>query len=181
MGKEYSSIEMLLRSELLRDEHGPTKDLIRTLRNVKRRGYFTKDQFLQMCRWKSPRPLKHYKSNREDHIRSISKKVFSTHLEKKRIELLTNLNGVSIPVASAILMLTNPRKYGVIDIRVWQLLYSYGSVRTKPNGRNFSVTDWYTYLMKIRYFLRKLDATARQIERTLFECHKAMQEGTLYD
>lgn len=180
MKKEYSSIQELISKEPLRREHGPTRDLIRELRNVKRRGYFTKGQFLQMCYWKSPRPLKQYKSNSEDLIRSVSKKVFATRFEKRRIELLKRLKGVSIPVASAILMLTDPLNYGIIDIRVWQLLHLYGSVKTKPDGKNFSVANWFSYLMKIRYFSQKFDTTARQIERTLFEYHKTIQEGKLY-
>jgi hypothetical protein len=180
MKKEYSNIQELLKNELLRDEDESTRALINQLRSVRKRGYFTKSEFLKMCHWKSPRPLKHYKSNNEDRIRSISKKVFSTMFEKRRISLLISLRGVSIPVASAILMLTDPAKYGVIDIRVWQLLHLYGSVKTKPNGRNFSDANWYSYLMKIRYFAVKLNATARQVERTLFAYHKTIQEGTLY-
>jgi len=178
--KEYSNIEELIRNKLVRAEHGPTRLLISKLRHVRRQGYFTKGEFLQMCRWKSPRPLRLYRSNSEDRIRLVSKKVFATQFEKRRVELLTSFNGVSIPAASAILMLTDPKNYGVIDIRAWQLLYLYGSVKTKPAGKDFSVGDWYTYLVKIRYFARRFDATARQIERTLYEYHKTIQEGTLY-
>lgn len=179
MKKEYSNIEELIRNKLVRAEHGPTRLLISKLRHVRRHGYYTKREFLQMCRWKSPRPLRLYRSNSKDRIRLVSKKVFATQFEKRRVELLTSLSGVSIPVASAILMLTDPKNYGVIDIRAWQLLYLYGSVKTKPAGKDFSVGDWYTYLVKIRYFARDLDATARQIEHTLYEYHKTIQEGTL--
>ncbi|MBU2471657.1 MAG: hypothetical protein KKF20_04550 [Bacteroidetes bacterium] len=181
MKKEYSNIQELIGNELLRREHGPTRELIARLRNIRRQGYFTKSQFLQMCHWKGPRPLKHYKSNSEDLVVLVSKKVLATEYEKRRIELLSSLKGVSIPVASAILMLIDPKKYGVIDIRVWQLLYLYGSVKTKPDGKNFSIANWYTYLMKIRYFASRFNASARQIERTLFEYHKTIQEGNLYD
>jgi hypothetical protein len=180
MRKEYSNIQALISNELLKGEHAPTRALITTLRKVKKRGYFTKVEFIEMCRWKSARPLRHYTSNSEERIRLVSKKVFATQFEKRRIELLTSLRGVSVPVASAILMLTDPKNYGVIDIRVWQLLYLYGSVKTKPTGKNFSVANWYTYLMKIRYFARRFKSTARQIERTLFEYHKTIQEGNLY-
>jgi hypothetical protein len=133
-----------------------------------------------MCRWKSPRPLKYYSLNSDDRIRTVSGEVLATQSEERRTELLTNLKGVSIPVASAILMLTDPTNYGVIDVRAWQLLYLYGSVRTMPASNKFSVANWCTYLAKIRYFARDWDATARQIEHTLYEYHKTIQEGTLY-
>ena len=179
MKKEYSNIEELLKRQLLRKEHPDTQALIKELKDVKKRGYFTKRQFLKMCDWKSPRPRWRCESNSVRSVREVSKKVFATDYEKRKIELLTSLNGVSIPMASAILMLTNPKNYGVIDVRVWQLLYLYKSVAVKPTGRNLSFNNWYNYLMKIRFLAKKFDVGARKIERTLFEYHKQMQEESL--
>lgn len=83
-------------------------------------------------------------------------------------------------MASAILMLTNPNRYGVIDIRVWQLLYKLGSVNKNPQGSGFDFKQWYRYLMIIRYYAKKHKVRARDIERTLFKIHKKYQKGTLY-
>lgn len=180
MKKEYSSIEELLKKNLKNKEDPNTKALIRKLKNVKKRGYFTKDEFIEMAVWKSPRPKQRYLKNSEKEIIEVSKKVFSTKFEKRRIKLLTSLKGVSIPVASAILMLTDPKNYGVIDIRVWQVLFLYRSVRVKPGGKNFTFENWYNYLMKLRYFAKKMKVSARHIERTLFFYHPNIQEGNLY-
>ena len=81
---------------------------------------------------------------------------FGTRSERIKLEALTALHGVSIPMASAILTLTNPRRYGVIDIRVWQLLFDLKSVRTKPRGVGFNFNNWYHYLMKLRYHASEL-------------------------
>jgi len=105
-----------------------------------------------MGMWKSPRPKKQYLKNSEKEIISISKKVLATKFEKRKIELLTSLKGVLTPTASAILSLIDPKNYGVIDIRVWQVLYLYDSVKVKPNGTNFDFNNWYNYLMKLRYY-----------------------------
>jgi len=35
--------------------------------------------------------------------------------------------GVSVPMASALLTLLDPKRYGVIDIRIWQLLHRMGT------------------------------------------------------
>lgn len=177
---EYKGIRELIKKNLSTEEDDKTQTLINELKDVSKRGYFTKEEFLKMGMWKSSRPKNRYLANPEEEIIQVSKKVFSTQFEKRRIDLLTRLHGVSIPVASAILALTDPKNYGVIDIRVWQVLYLYGSVLVKPTGTNFSFKNWYNYLMKLRYFAEVFDVKARDIERTIFLYHFKIQEGTLY-
>jgi len=179
--KEYKSIKELIERNLDTKEDNQTKILIDELKGVTERGYFTKKEFLKMGRWKSPRPKNWYLANSEEEIIGISKKMFSTEFEKRRIDLLTRLRGVSIPTASAILTLTNPKDYGVIDIRVWEVLYLYGSVLVNPTGTNFSFENWYNYLMKIRYFAKIFDVNVRDVERTIFLYHFKIQEGRLYE
>ena len=83
-------------------------------------------------------------------------------------------------MASSILMLTNPQRYGVIDIRVWQLLYMMGSVKKNSAGVGFDFKHWYRFLVLIRYYAKKYNVKARDIERTLFYVHTLNQEGLLY-
>ena len=83
-------------------------------------------------------------------------------------------------MASAILTLLDPRRYGVIDIRVWQLLHALGEVTKKSSGVGFNFNNWYQFLMKLRYLAKKLRVSARDIERSLFFAHQANQKGTLY-
>jgi len=180
MKKRYSTIEELIKNNLNDDEDVETLKLMKFLKDVKKRGYFNKEEFLEMGMWKSPRPKQRYLKNSEEEIISISKKVLATKFEKRRIELLTSLNGVSIPTASAILTLIDPKSYGVIDIRVWQVLYLYGSVKDRPDGTNFDFNNWYNYLMKLRYYAKKFKVSVRDIERTIFFHHKEIQVGNLY-
>lgn len=84
-------------------------------------------------------------------------------------------------MASAILTLIDPKRYGVIDIRVWQLLFTIHSVSGNPQGRGFNFNHWYHYLCKLRYYAKTLRVSARIVERTLFEYHKKVQKGRLYD
>jgi len=120
------------------------------------------------------------KRNQERTVSKALREVFRTRSERRKIELLTSLHGMGIPTASAILMLTNPRRYGVIDIRVWQLLYAIGSVRKKPDGKAFSFENWYQYLVKLRYHAQELRVPVRHVERSLFEYHKRIAKGRLY-
>ena len=181
MKKEFKDIKELIKKRLITKEDRKTQKLIAELKTVLGRGYFTKKEFLKMGMWKSPRPKNLYLSNSEEEIIKISRKVFSTNYEKRKIDLLTRLKGIRIPAASAILMLTNPQNYGVIDIRVWQVMYRYGSVKVKPTGTNFSFNNWFYYLMKLRYFAKMFDVTVRDIERTIFYYHFEIQEGKLYE
>ena len=97
------------------------------------------------------------------------------------MNLLTRLQGVSLPMASAILTLVDPRRYGVLDIRVWQLLFAMDSVGTNPRGVGFSLSNWAQYLRKLRDHARAMGVSARTVERSLFEYHRKVQQGTLYE
>ena len=92
-----------LRHELLRDEDPATVKLMERLGAIKRRGWFSRREFLEMCRWKSPRALRHYQTNSETMIRLVSRPVLATRSERKRIQLLRSFRGVSVTMASAIL------------------------------------------------------------------------------
>ena len=179
MKGKTSNIEKIFDLRLPNDPD-PAQGLIDRLLHIKQQAYFNKQEFLRMCSWKSPRPRRLYQSNSSAVIRRISFKVFAAESEKEKIELLTSLKGVGIPTASAILTLTDPQAYGVIDIRVWQLLYQFGAVRTRPSGAGFSFDNWLEFLERLRYWAQKYNSSVRDVERALFDHHKENQVGTLY-
>ena len=177
----YRSLRTLLRRELRREEHAETAALIRRLAHVKRRGRFTRAEFLAMCRWKSPRSRRHYERCSGETIRRVSSAVLGTRSEHERMIRLIELPGVSVATASAILTLIDPRRYGVLDIRCWQLLFRIRSVAGNERGRAFTVSQWEEYLERLRGHARALGVSARMIEYTLFHCHRRLQRGRLYD
>jgi hypothetical protein len=177
----YKRLQHLIGIHLSTREDPATEKVIDELSDVRERGYLTKPELVKVCRWKSPRVIKHIQRNRTDTIKKITQAAFATRSEQKRLSLLTSLFGVSVPMASSILMLTNPIRYGVIDIRVWQLLYKMGTVNSNPDGIGFDFKQWYCFLVIIRYFARKYKVSTRDIERTLFNVHELYQKGTLYN
>jgi hypothetical protein len=177
----YRSLRILLRRELLTEEHTGTALLIRRLAHVKGAGRFTRAEFLAMCRWKSPRSRRHYERNSAQMIRRVSRAVLATRSERERMSRLIALPGVSVATASAILTLIDPRRYGVLDIRCWQILFRIRSVSGNERGRAFTVSQWEQYLKRLRGHARALGASARMIEYTLFHCHRKLQRGRLYD
>jgi len=96
------------------------------------------------------------------------------------MELLTGLKGVGVPIGSAILTLLDPRRYGVLDIRAWQLLFAIRSVSANQRGQGFTIAQWEEYLTALRHHARRLRTTARAIEYTLFLVHRRFQSGLLY-
>lgn len=176
----YRSVAALLARELVRDEEPGTAALVARLAHVRRRHGFSRAEFLDMCRWKSPRAIRHCERNSAAAVRRVSRAVLTTRSERRRMELLTGLRGVSVPTASAILTLVDPQRYGVLDIRVWQLLFGLGTVSRRSSGRGFALGDWLEYLGELRRHARRLGVRARAVELTLFLCHRRLQKGRLY-
>ena len=182
MEKRYSDIQSMLSACLVHDEYSDTAPLIASLSHVREAHYFTRSEFLIMCKWKEPRERRrqNWASNTEDEVRTLSAQAFGAPDEARRILHLCRLRGVGIPVASAFLALIDPERYGVIDIRVWQLLALYNEVDYDPDGRTLQVLHWLDYLDKIRLWADELKVSVRTIERTLFQHHRDIQTERLY-
>jgi len=176
----YERLGPLIRDHLSTEEEPKATDLTHQMRAARRRGYLTPAELETVCYWKSPRAIGHIRANSPEEVRSATRAALRSRSERRRLEALTGLRGVSIPMASALLMLVDPKRYGVIDIRVWQLLHKLGTVSKNPAGVDFNFRNWYQFLMIIRHFARKFRVKARDIERTLFLVHKEYQAGRLY-
>ena len=176
----FRNVCVLLKHHLSTEEDVKAAALIRELRPARARGYLTREELEKVCRWKSARAIHLINRNSVVRVRTATRRALTTRSERRRLEALTTLDGVSVAMASAILTLLNPRRYGVIDIRVWQLLYALGEVTKKSGGVGFNFNNWYQFLMKLRYFAKQLGVGARDIERSLFFAHQAYQKGTLY-
>jgi hypothetical protein len=142
--------------------------------------YLNKNQLLQILKWKSPRPLRHYKKNEDDFIKHVTKLSYKENNDRLKIHILTSLNGVKYPSASAILMFKDPTNYPVIDIRVWKQLHKFKLVKENPSGTNFTLDQWLLYLEIIRHYAKQYGLKAREIEKKLFDYDRLTQQGTLY-
>jgi len=176
----YQSLGDLLAREPIAEEDPQTAKIIRRLEHVKSDGELSRGEFIDICYWKSPRSIRRCERNSSSTIEKVSRKVFETRNEERKIDLLASLQGVSVPTASAVLTLTNPKNYGVIDIRVWQLLYALQSVETNPGGQGFTVSHWLQYLQILRHQAKRKKLAVRLVELTLYKFHQGHQTETLY-
>ena len=91
-----------------------------------------KEEFISICKWKTPRPEKKYEANSEELIREITQEVINLTNKKEQMHILINgikvnkkkkkLKGVGVAVASAILTIIFPEKFCVIDYRAKRAL-----------------------------------------------------------
>jgi hypothetical protein len=179
-GLPYASVGPLIRRQLAIGEDEPTLQLMGDLQGARERRYLTKSELERICNWKSPRAIHYVRSNSSHAVRDATHAALATRSERARAQALLGLSGVSIPMASSILTLLYPRRYGVLDIRVWQLLFELGSVTGAPRGVGLGVGNWLQFLALIRHFAREHGVRARDVERTLFLAHQQYQKGHLY-
>lgn len=131
-------------------------------------GFLTKSDFLLLCCWKSPRPKPHYLANSEDEIRLATQRAYSSASERERIESLDSLRGVSYPVASAILHMTHPDTYPILDYRaLWTL-----GIDIAPK---YDFDFWLTYTQYFRRLVTEWGIAPRELDRALWQFSRENQ------
>lgn len=101
---------------------------VKLIPKVQKRGYLTKNELMRVAHWKSPRPIRHVEKNDPDYIRDITSCAFTAKSERARVSVLTCLEGVAMPTASAILHLISQRS--VSDLRLSRgIVYRGGKLR----------------------------------------------------
>ena len=185
----YKSIEELLSKTIANTE--PFEEYFNQMKDTIKKGFLTPEELLDICRWKSPRTINKIETDK-DKIKILTSKAFSIKcedvisirfekVEGEKIDILDNIKGVGVPMASAILTLTDPENYGVIDIRVWQVLFRLKKVDYDPEGQNFTKKHWTDFLKVIRNLSKEYKTRARDVERVLFYSHYLLQVGNLYE
>lgn len=91
---------------------------------VRRRGFFTKDELLAVGEWKSSRARGRLRSNSPALVERLTGACIAAPDE--RITVLTALDGVGLPMASAVLAVWRPDSYTVYDVRAVETLRRAG-------------------------------------------------------
>ena len=137
--------------------------------NVHKQGYLTQFEFVQICRWKTPRSRKMAASNNAEYIEAVTRSALSTENERLRIEILTLLNGVSWPTASVILHFCHSDPYPILDYRA---LWSLG-VNISDVTYNFDL--WWEYTKICRNLALQNNLSMRELDRALWQYSKENQ------
>lgn len=136
--------------------------------NVRKRGFLTREEFLQVCRWKTPRSKPLVEKNTAEVISIITRAAFRVRDDEVKIGLLQVLKGVSFPTASVFLHFYDQAPYPILDFRaLWSLGYD------KPPAYDFRF--WIDYTRFIRSLCKKSGQSMRTVDRALWQYSKTNQ------
>lgn len=137
---------------------------------VKRRGHFTKPEFLALCYWKSPRTQSRVDANPAALVHDTTRIALSTPHERLRVGVLTQLQGVSWPTASVVLHFAHRDPYPILDFRA---LWSLGHEKP-PVFHTFDF--WWEYVQYCRSLAKQCEVSMRVLDRALWQFSKENQE-----
>ncbi|MDP3259519.1 MAG: hypothetical protein Q8M34_02895 [Thermodesulfovibrionales bacterium] len=133
---------------------------------IQQQRYFTRGQLLELCRWKSPRAAPKAEINSEDFVKEVSRISLETENEELRIKVLTLLNGVSWPVASALLHFYVSNNYPILDVRaLW-------SLRCEVRQHQYNFNLWSQYVNCCRATATEAGITIRLLDKALWQYSK---------
>ena len=136
--------------------------------NARARGYLQRDEFLELCRWKTPRSQPRCATNGEDYVRDVTRVALAATNEELKIRVLLLLAGVSWPTASVILHFCDEGAYPILDFRA---LWSVGYRRVPP----YTFLLWWEYTRFIRAISKRTGLSMRTIDRALWQYSKDRQ------
>ncbi len=112
----------------------------------------------------------------EKNIKKITKKAFLLAKRdkeeeiKKSLKLLCKLNGVAVPIASAILHFKFPNKYAILDRYCWKNVRRYDNSLSKYYGyEKIAINNYIKYLKIIRKIAKQKNKSLREIEYSWFK------------
>jgi hypothetical protein len=134
---------------------------------AREQGHYTRDQFLLVCAWKTPRSRPRVAANEEATVRFATRAALTATDERARMEALLALDGVGVPTASTLLHFAAPDRYPILDVR------ALASLGEAPRS-TYTVAYWLEYLeacrglaLRHRVDLRTLDKALWQHDREL--------------
>jgi hypothetical protein len=132
----------------------------------------TRDDFLALCRWKSPRAVPQASRNDAEFIRAITQTALATDSERLRIEVLTLLHGVGWPMASVILHFACDDNYPILDVRA---LWAAGVDNVA--GVIYSFDLWQAYTLFCRQMAKEASVRMRVLDRAMWGFSPANSAG----
>lgn len=129
----------------------------------RQQGHLTRQEFLTLCKWKTPRSQPKCALNSEALIRDTTSIALSSVHEELRIGALLVLDGVSWPTASVILHFWHKDPYPILDFRA---LWSLG-LDKQPAYYSFDL--WWKYTEYCRNLAEKAGVSMRTLDRALWQ------------
>jgi hypothetical protein len=137
------------------------------------RGCYLRDEFMTVCRWKTPRSAPLIALNGTESVEQTTRLALAESTpEPERMETLTSLHGVGWPTASVLLHLAYPERYPILDKRA---LLAFG-VRP-PSAYSFRL--WQAYVRACHELAASAEVDGRTLDQALWQWSKE-QSALLY-
>ena len=126
------------------------------------RGYLTRPEFIELCRWKTPRTQPMVRENAADIVEAVTRAALESRHEHVKINVLRSLRGVSWPTASVVLHFCDKRPYPVLDYRaLWSLGYA--------ESPRYTLDFWLSYSKFVRGIAERTGHSMRIFDRALWQ------------
>jgi hypothetical protein len=136
---------------------------------AKQRGHVTYEEFLEICRWKSPRSQPRCAANAPGLVEEVTRTALTAQHEELKIGALLVLSGVQWPTASVILHLCDQGRYPILDFRaLWSLGY--------PDPPSYGFRFWSSYCDATRGLADRAGVSMRVLDRALWQYSKESQK-----
>ena len=135
--------------------------------DIRQRGYLTEDELYEVAYWKTKNMFGKADltlENSDNFIREITTQAFTSTDAWAKLILLTQLQGIGQPIASAILHLYDKEPYPILDIHA---LWSVGLVWRKRNL--YSRSLWLEYIELCRDLASRNNVSMRHLDRALWK------------
>jgi hypothetical protein len=129
------------------------------------RGHYTRGEFIEVCRWKTPRSAPKVAANKPRMVVEMTGRAFATSDETQRMEALLELQGVGVPTASTLLFFAFPDDYPILDVRALE------SLGVKPRSQ-YPVSFWLAYLATCRDLAARHGVNIRTLDKALWQHSK---------
>jgi hypothetical protein len=129
------------------------------------RGYYTREEFILVCGWKTVRSRPKVASNSEAAVVEATGRALASTDEAARMDALLELDGVGVPTASTLLYVAFPTDYPILDVRALQ------SLGVKARSQ-YPVSFWLSYLEACRELAARCGVSLRTLDKALWQHSK---------
>jgi hypothetical protein len=153
--------------EALAERFGPSGDtrLLVVGAAVRARGYYTRQEFIEVCAWKTVRSGPKVARNGIAAVRATTRAALAARDEAMRMTTLLKLEGVGVPTASTLLYCAFPDDYPILDVRALE------SLGVTPRSQ-YPVSFWLEYLDVCRRLARTHGVSIRTLDKALWQHSK---------
>jgi hypothetical protein len=137
---------------------------------ARERGYFTRNEFLAICRWKTPRSKPRVQTNSARAIEAATRIALASNDERERIEALRSLDGVGWATASVFLHLAFLERYPILDHRA---LHAFGA----PWPKSINFDFWLAYVEAWRALVAQSGLDGRTVDKAMWQWSKEQGVG----